>query len=57
MTEIIGVRFKSGGKQYYFNPRGVQVKEGQGVIVDTSAGQEYGECVQPNTMVMPVYCL
>lgn len=51
MTEIIGVRFKSGGKQYYFNPRGVQVKEGQGVIVDTSAGQEYGECVQPNTMV------
>ena len=21
MTEIIGVRFKSGGKQYYFDPR------------------------------------
>ena len=51
MTEIIGVRFKSGGKQYYFNPNGVQVREGQGVIVDTSSGPEYGECVLRNTMV------
>jgi len=51
MTEIIGVRFKSGGKQYYFDPQGVQVQAGQGVIIDTSRGVEYGECVQSNTMV------
>ena len=25
MTEIIGVRFKSGGKQYYFDPQGTPV--------------------------------
>ena len=51
MTEIIGVRFKSGGKQYYFDPQGQQVAEGQGVIIETSRGLEYGECVQANTMV------
>ncbi len=51
MTEIIGVRFKSGGKQYYFDPRGQQVSEGQGVIIETSRGLEYGQCAQGNTMV------
>ena len=51
MTEIIGVRFKSGGKQYYFDPQGQQVAEGQGVIIETSRGLEYGECTQGNTMV------
>ena len=51
MTEIIGVRFKSGGKQYYFDPQGVQVTPGQGVIIETSRGLEYGECAQGNTMV------
>ena len=51
MTEIIGVRFKSGGKQYYFDPKGTAVQAGQGVIIETSRGVEYGECVQANTMV------
>ena len=43
MVEIIGVRFKSGGKQYYFDPAGLEVQPGQGVIVETSRGLEYGE--------------
>ena len=51
MTEIIGVRFKSGGKQYYFDPQGIPVSAGQGVIIETSRGLEYGECVQGNTLV------
>ncbi len=51
MTEIISVRFKSGGKEYYFDPRGTQVRAGQGVIIETSRGIEYGECVKGNTMV------
>ena len=42
MTEIIGVRFKSGGKQYYFDPRGLAVEPGQGVIIETSRCLEYG---------------
>ena len=51
MTEIIGVRFKSGGKQYYFDPRGLEVKNGQGVIVETGKGLEFGTCVRPNGFV------
>lgn len=51
MIEIISVRFKSGGKQYYFNPNGVQVTAGQGVIIETARGVERGECVMGNTMV------
>ena len=51
MTEIIGVRFRSGGKQYYFDPKGEQYDQGEGVIVDTSRGLEYGTCVLANTQV------
>lgn len=51
MVEIIGVRFKSGGKQYYFDHAGLEVQPGQGVIVETSRGLEYGECAQGNTQV------
>ena len=51
MLEIIGVRFKEGGKQYFFDPQGIQVQEGQDVIVETSRGLEYGQCVQANREV------
>ena len=51
MTEIIAVRFKSGGKQYYFSPNGLTFKPGQGVVVETSRGMELGECVEGNRMV------
>ena len=51
MVEIISVRFKSGGKQYYFNPNGEVFQPGEGVIVETSRGVEYGECTQGNTPI------
>ncbi len=51
MTEIISVRFKSGGKDYYFNPNGLQVAEGQSVIIETSKGIECATCSQANTMI------
>ena len=51
MTEIISVRFRPGGKQYYFAPAGLTVAEGRGVIVETGKGLEYGTCVRRNTMV------
>ena len=51
MTEIIGVRFKDGGKLYYFNPNGVQVQAVQHVIIETSKGIEFGECALANTMI------
>ena len=51
MAEIISVRFKSGGKQYYFDPNGLQISAGQGVIIETARGVEYGECTKGNTQV------
>lgn len=51
MTEVVSVRFKVGGKSYYFDPRGINVGAGRHVIVETSKGLEYGECVRGNYMV------
>ena len=51
MVEIISVRFKNGGKEYYFNPNGIQFQVGDGVIVETSRGTEYAYCIRGNNMV------
>lgn len=51
MTEIISVRFKSGGKQYYFDPQGQTITSGQGVIIETSRGLEYAECIHGNVQI------
>lgn len=51
MTEIIGVRFKSVGKIYYFSPNGLKIDIGQNVIVETARGVECGEVVMANRMV------
>ena len=48
MTEIIGVRFRGGPKEYYFDPHGLTVEPGRYVIVETSQGQEYARCVTGN---------
>ncbi len=45
MAEIIGVRFKTNGKSYYFNPGELPIKIGDSVIVETSRGIEYGTVV------------
>ncbi len=48
MTEIIGVRFKSVGKVYYFSPGGLKINQGDSVIVETARGVECGEVVCGN---------
>lgn len=45
MVNVIGVRFKSAGRTYYFDPNGLEIKIGDFVIVETSRGSEYGEVV------------
>jgi cell fate regulator YaaT (PSP1 superfamily) len=45
MVKIIGVRFKSIGKIYYFDPNGLDIKLGDNVIVETARGIECGEVV------------
>lgn len=44
--KVIGVRFKSSGRIYYFDPLDFSFQEGDGVIVETARGQEYGEIAQ-----------
>ena len=36
---------------YYFDPQGLEIAPGTGVIVETARGVEYGDCVQGNTDV------
>ncbi|MBQ9960678.1 MAG: stage 0 sporulation family protein [Firmicutes bacterium] len=42
MVKVAGVRFKTAGKVYYFDPADVDVKMGDNVIVETARGMEYG---------------
>ncbi len=45
MVNVIGVRFRKAGKIYFFSPAGIEVEEGQHVIVETARGVEYGRVV------------
>ena len=51
MVTIIGVRFRTAGKIYYFDPAGKQIKRGDHVIVETARGIEYGYVVLGNRQV------
>ena len=45
MVNVIGVRFRSAGKVYFFDPAGYDIKQGDNVIVETARGIEYGMVV------------
>ena len=51
MKRIIGVRFKRLGKIYFFDPKWLEVKKGESVVVETSQGEEIAEVVVPNRMI------
>lgn len=51
MANVIGVRFKDGGKIYFFSPGELNISQGNGVIVETARGVEYGDVVQGPTNV------
>ena len=43
MIDVVGIRFRNTGKIYYFNPKNLELKKGDHVIVETAVGVEYGE--------------
>jgi len=45
MKRVIGVRFRTAGKVYYFDPLNLDIKKGSHVIVETARGIEYGTVV------------
>lgn len=42
MAIIVGIKFRNGNKVYYFDPQGIAFDEGDGAIVETARGQEFG---------------
>ena len=48
MTEVISVRFRGGCKNYYFDPKGLRVKMGDQVVVETAQGPEFATCTEGN---------
>lgn len=45
MTKVIGVRFRTAGKIYFFAPEKFDIKQGDNVIVETARGVEFGRVV------------
>ena len=45
MTKVIGVRFRTAGKVYFFDPLQLEIKRGDHVIVETARGIEFGTVV------------
>ena len=51
MPEIVGIKFAANGKSYYFDPKGQQLEQGDGAIVETVRGVEYGVVAIANMQV------
>ncbi len=47
MPDVISVRFRGRGKAYDFDPAGLDLREGDRVVVETAKGSELGDCVSP----------
>jgi len=45
MVKVIGVRFRTAGKIYFFDPLQFEIKRGDHVIVETARGIEFGTVV------------
>ncbi len=50
-VEVVGIRFRSAGKTYYFDPRGIRAEKGDFAIVETTRGPEFGEVRLANSLV------
>ena len=51
MTEVISVKFKDGGRAYFFDPDGITVDVGDSVIAGTQNGNEFGTVSEANHTV------
>lgn len=51
MKEIVGIRFRKGGKVYYFSPEGIKFEVGESAVVETVRGMECGLVVIANKYI------
>lgn len=60
MAIIVGIKFRSTNKVYYFDPKDIDFQEGDGAIVETARGLEYATVtiankeVDDNEIVQPL---
>ena len=61
--QVVDIQFRPGQKVYFFDPNGLELKQGDHVIIDTARGAEFGICasgvhqVQPREIVAPLRCV
>ncbi len=51
MIDIVSVKFKTGGKSYYFDPQGKKYAVGDDVVVETANGLAFGKVSAGNRAV------
>lgn len=51
MTEVVSVKFKTGCKNYYFSPEGIDISTGDWLVVETAKGMEMAQCSYGNHLV------
>ena len=51
MIEVVSIKFKNRGKAYSFDPRGLSVKTGDKLVVETAKGLELADCCHGNHTV------
>jgi len=60
---VVDIRFRSGGKTYFFDPGQLELAAGDDVIIDTARGPEFGTCasgchtVSGRDIVAPLRCV
>ena len=52
MIDVVSIKFKNRGKNYFFDPGKLDIKTGDKVIVETSKGLEIADCIRGNHAVM-----
>ena len=50
-VEVIGIRFRTSEKTYFFDPKHISLRTGDCAVVETARGPEFGKVVFGNRMV------
>ena len=48
LVEVVDIQFRPGQKVYFFDPDGMELQTGDGVIMDTARGAEFGTVTASN---------
>ena len=48
LVEVVDIQFRPGQKVYFFDPDGMELQAGDGVVMDTARGAEFGTVTAPN---------